>query len=337
VPIHGTPEYFIVLDIVVNRLGLRPLVVAYNSQFSSEAGIKNVDLMRETFNIDMVFYASNPITYRKLVRESIIHRGSVMWPAIAGMTAFPVQIAVEKRIPVVIWPYHQPTEQVGMHSYTHENTMSRRSRHDFDLMGVEPTSVVTHSSLLNQSDVEDLKYPTDAQLIASNVQGFYLANYIPWDSRALSESAIESFGAQSAKNTRTFDTYDRISDMAYMTAHDLLKQAKHGYSRVTDSLVREIRFGRISRTRAIEVEGYFQSEYPTAELTTFLDWIGMSHEAFEWILQRYRPYEPMRDRSLELSRASRTFVDSFLTTAQSVHASSAFTLFGKGLATPMAE
>ncbi len=331
VPIHGTPEYFAVLDVVVNRLGLRPLVVAYNSQFSSEVGIKNVDLMREIFNVDMVFYASNPHTYRKLVRESLIHRGSVMWPAIAGMTAFPVQIAVEERIPVVIWPHHQPTEQVGMHSYTHENSMSRRSRHDFDLMGVEPNSIATPSSLINPNDVEDLQYPTDAQLIASNVRGVYLANYIPWDSRVLSESAIESFGAQAAMNTRTFDTYDRISDMTYMTAHDLLKQAKLGYSRVTDSLVREIRFGRISRTQASEIKDYYQSEYPTDELSVFLDWVGMTHEAFRWILSRYRASELSTTDPVGLSRSSKAFVASFRTTADPVHASGAFTLFGKGL------
>ena len=332
VPIHGTPEYFAVLDVVVNRLGLRPLVVAYNSQFSSEVGIKNVDLMREIFNVDMVFYASNPHTYRKLVRESMIHRGSVMWPAIAGMTAFPVQIAVEERIPVVIWPYHQPTEQVGMHSYTHENSMSRRDRHDFDLMGVEPISIATHSSLLNPNDVEDLRYPTDAQLIASNVRGVYLANYLPWDSRVLSESAIESFGAQAARNTRTFDTYDRIGDMTYMTAHDLLKQAKLGYSRVTDSLVREVRFGRISRSEAIEVEKYFQAEYPTDELTIFLNWVGMTQEAFKWILARYKSSDSLASRSTSLSLFAKTFVESFRTTTRPVHAPPAFTLFGKGLA-----
>lgn len=331
VPIHGTPEHFAVLDVVVNRLGLRPLVVAYNSQFSSEAGIRNVDLMREIFNVDMVSYASNPNTYRKLVRESMIHRGSVMWPSIAGMTAFPVQIAVEERIPIVIWPYHQPTEQVGMHSYTHENSMSRRSRHEFDLMGAEPTSIVTHSSLLRPNEIEDLKYPTDAQLIASNVRGSYLANYIPWDSRLLSESAIKSFGAQAARNTRTFDTYDRVSDMTYMTAHDLLKQAKHGYSRVTDSLVQEIRFGRINRMQAVELEKYFQSEYPTAELQVFLAWLGMTHEAFEWLLRKHAHHESLRSQPPQLDDFARMFVDSYQTTARPVHSSQAFTLFGKGL------
>jgi hypothetical protein len=35
VPIRGTPEYFYVMDVVKNRLGLNPLAVSYNSQFNS--------------------------------------------------------------------------------------------------------------------------------------------------------------------------------------------------------------------------------------------------------------------------------------------------------------
>lgn len=123
-------------------------------------------------------------------------------------------------------------------------------------------------------------------LQTSGIRGLYLANFVPWDSRRFGEDAITRFGAHAAQNTQTFDTYDRIDDMAHMTAHDLLKEAKLGYSRVTDSLVREIRFGRISRDLAKEVETHFQSEYPADELKPFLSWLGMSNDAFLLMLQK---------------------------------------------------
>jgi N-acetyl sugar amidotransferase len=331
VPVRGTPEHFIVLDIVINRLGLRPLVVAYNTQFNSRVGIRNVDLMREVFDVDVEFYASNPLTYRKLVRESLVRMASVRWPLLAGVTQFPVRTAVDKRIPLVIWPYHQPTEQVGTHSYLEECAMSRRDRHEYDLMGIEPDELVTTDTLLTRRDVEDLRYPSDAELARHDVVGLYLANYLPWDSRSYSEEAIERFGAVAAANPRTFDTYDRIDDMTYMTAHDLLKQAKLGYSRVTDNLVREIRFGRIERETAREVESCFQGEFPREQLRVLLDWLGMSEDALRWLLRRLPHGEPAESADRTLSADAQRFVDEYVVNGGTVHDPLGFTIFGKGL------
>jgi hypothetical protein len=72
VPIRGTPEYFYVMDVVKNRLGLNPLAVSYNSQFNSEVGIQNLDRIRDTFDVDVLIYSSNATIYKKLIRESLV-------------------------------------------------------------------------------------------------------------------------------------------------------------------------------------------------------------------------------------------------------------------------
>ena len=332
VPVRGTPEHFYALDVIVNQLGLHPLVVAYNTQFNSRPGIRNLDLMRDAFDVDVEMYVSNPETYRKLVRESMVRMGSVRWPLLAGVTQFPVRTAVDKRIPLVIWPFHQPTEQVGTHSYREECRMSRRDRHEYDLMGVEPDELATTDSFLTSRDVEDLRYPSDAELARHGVEGIYLSNYVPWDSRTFSEDAVKRFGAVSAVNPRTFDPYDRVDDMTYMTSHDLLKQARLGYARVTDNLVREIRFGRIDRSLALAVRDHYQSNFPAAELRVFLDWIGMTEDAFRWILRRLPHGEADESPYAEgLSDAARVFIEGFQVTAGRVHDSEQFTIFGKGL------
>ena len=333
VPVRGTPEYFILLDILVNQMKLRPLLVAYNSQFNSGTGIQNVDLMRETFDLDIEMYVSDPATYRKLVRESLARHRSVRWPLLAGYTNFPVRVAVDKAIPVIIWPYHQPTEQVGTHSYLEENDMSRRDRHEFDLMGVEPHELVSPETLIRERDVEDLRYPTDGELARISVRGLYMANYVPWDSRAYSEQAIRRFGAVPARNTRTYDPYDHIDDVTYMTAHDLLKFAKLGYSRVTDTLVQEIRFGRINRNVANEIRDAFALSFPAEELQLFLDWIGISENTFRWFLHRL----PFGDRIsidskvVKLSAAAEAFINGFIHPQMRVHENQSPILFGKGL------
>ena len=330
VPIRGTPEYFYVMDVVKNRLGMNPLAVSYNSQFNSEVGIQNIDRIRDTFDVDVLIYSSNAAIYKKLVRESLVRFSNMRWPYLAGESVFPVQVAVERDIPLVVWPYHQATEQVGMHSYTDAPEMSRRNRAQFDLLGIEPGELTGSETLVGESDVWDLEYPSDQALVRTGLRGIYLSNFLTWDSRRYSEEMILRFGAVGAQNPRTFDTYDRIDDMTYMTVHDVLKFYLHGYSRVTDNLCREIRFGRITREDALAVEHRYQADYPEQQIRTFLDWLGMEYSAFEWYAERM-PFFAKKNYKIPLSESAKSFVSSFTFNGPPVNNSKTFLIYGKGL------
>ena len=330
VPIRGTPEYFYVLDIVKNRLGLNPLAVSYNSQFNSDVGIQNLDRIRDSFDVDILIYASNAAIYKKLIRESMTRFSNMRWPYIAGETGFPVQIAVERAISLIVWPYHQATEQVGMHSYTEAPEMTRRNRAEFDLLGFEPEELTSSETLVTRRDVWDLRYAPDKALAKSRVSGIYLSNFVPWDSRRFSEEMITRFNALGANNPRTFDTYDRIDDMTYMSIHDVLKYYLHGYSRVTDNLCREIRFGRISREDALAVEAFYQAEYPEDAIRMFLDWLGMSYEAFVWFAERL-PFFDTHYTTRHLTPRQAALTSSFTANAPAVMEKGVFTIYGKGM------
>lgn len=330
VPIRGTPEYFYVMEVVKNRLGLNPLAVSYNSQFNSEVGIQNLDRIRDTFDVDVLIYSSSAPIYKKLVRESLVRFSNMRWPYLAGESVFPVQVAVERDIPLIIWPYHQATEQVGMHSYKETPEMSRRNRAQFDLLGIEPEELNSSETLVCKNDVWDLLYPSDRDLVRTGLRGIYLSNYLPWDTRSYSEKMIQEFGAISARNPRTFDTYDRIDDMTYMSIHDVLKFYLHGYSRVTDNLSREIRFGRISREDAVTLEKYFQSEYPRQNIQMFLDWLGMGYDSFVWYAERMPFYRHPPQRP-NLEERHHIFIDGFNHDGRLVMDGGEFKIYGKGL------
>ena len=326
----GDARNLYLLDVVKNRLGLRPLVVAYNSQFNSRVGIKNFDLIRETFDVDLMYYASNPIIYKRLIRESLTRLNSVHWPLKAGQNSFPVQVAVEQRIPLVIWPFHQPTEQVGMHSYTEEAEMTSYGFHNYDLIRLKHRQYLSSDSLVHETDLEDILYPSNKDLVKSKVRGIYLNNYLPWDTRRYSEQMIEKYGCFAAENKRTFDTYDRIDDMSYMTIHDVLKYANLGYSRVTDNLCREIRFKRISREDAVVIRDWYQQQYPEGEIRVFLEWLGMNERGFDWFLER-SPFKRKIQAAVQLNERQRAFIESFVTNDEPVHSEESFIMYGKGL------
>jgi hypothetical protein len=337
IPIRGTAEYFYVVDVVKNQLGLNPLLVAFNSQFNSTAGIQNLDLIRDTFDCDILLKTQSPQIYRKLMRETLSRFGSVHWPFLAGHTLWPVRVAVQHKIPLIVWPVHQPTEQVGMFSYLDENEMTRRSRHEHDLMCFEAQELVSGEALLRDEEVLTSMYPSDRELAAAGIRGIYLSNYFPWDRRRYSEDAVKRFDAVAADCPGTFDTYDHVDNLVYMTVHDAIKRRKLGYGRVRDHLCQEIRFGRITRSDALNIESHYSQIIAktggyAALNKMFFDWLGMNAQAFGWLLDYHFGVDSGGDYVLsEALLAQSSFFDSYLKKGPSLLTEREFILIGKGL------
>lgn len=338
VPVRGTPEYFFVLDLLKNKYGLRVLAVSYNHQFNTAVGIRNLARMKDHFDVDFRQYTSSTPVYRKIVRESLVRLRSARWPAIAGETSFPVWTAIELGIPLIVWPLHQATEQVGAHSYCEQIEMTRTGRHSFDLLDTEPQDLVRPETLLHPFDMEDLLYPPDRLLRRSGVRGVYLANFLPWDSRSNAEFAVAHLGALACQNDRTFDTYDRVDDGCYMGIHDRLKFSKFSYSRVTDSLCTEIRFGRVTRDVAVEIESFYQSDMALDSVSEFTRWLGSSNSNdLNWLVQWSEGAQTFFSEPLEasvppdLSVSARKFIDAYHVNAPAISTNRTYELIGKGL------
>jgi len=72
-----------------------------------------------------------------------------------------------------------------------------------------------------------------------------------------------------------------------MELHDLLKLYKHGYSKVTDHVSREIRFSRLTRDEGIMlIEKYEQSDIQYQ--SQFCSWLGLKEKGINFILDRHR-------------------------------------------------
>ena len=281
------PDSYYILHVVKNILKLNPLTVSYNKYFNTEIGIKNQANLRIKFDTDVLFKNVNIESVKKITRYTFQNYGNIYWPILAGTSVFPVEIAVKYKIPLIIWGAHQGIEQVGMFSHTHEVEMSRRHRFEHDLFSVGPRSLAAFDNILSEDDIKNYTYPDDEIINKIGVRGIYLSNYIRWDPSAQHRLMIKLYGFQSAKLSRTFDTYDHIGCYNYMNLHDYLKYLKHGYSKVTDHACREIRHKRIKRDHAIKIVNYYQHK-SVNYLNLFSKWISMSLESIKYIAQKHK-------------------------------------------------
>ncbi|MEG3618565.1 N-acetyl sugar amidotransferase [Magnetovibrio sp. PR-2] len=287
VPVSGARDSYFIVHTVKNLFGMRPLLVSYNRQYNTELGIRNLAYLRTKFDCDYLESTASPEMVKRVVRETLHQMGSFHWHAIAGQTAFPVQVATQMKIPLIVWGVHQGCDQVGMYSHLDEVEMTRKYRAEHDLMGFEAEDLVGKTQQLTESDLQPFLYPHNSELSAVGVRGIYLSNYIRWDSKQQHEDMIELFDYETAAQLRTFDTYNDVNCHHYSGLHDHIKHVKWGYSKVVDHAVREIRLKRLTRAEGLELVKRYQDIQPT-DKTLFLDWLGMPFEEFDACIEAVR-------------------------------------------------
>jgi hypothetical protein len=275
------------MHLVKERLGLNPLLVCYNKYFNTALGIRNLANLRIRFDCDILIKNVNPISVKRITRTTLREFGSMYWHCLAGHSVFPVQTAVQYRIPLIIWGAHQGLEQVGMFSHTHEVEMTRRYRKDHDLMGREADDLLSIFDTLNEEDIWQYRYPDDTDIRDVGVRGIYLGNYVRWDPKVQHELMIDMHDYRTSSFDRTFDCYDHVDCYNFMGLHDHLKLIKHGYSKVTDHACREIRHGRLSREQGQALVAYHQvAQVKHRDL--FCEWLGIKNGSLDFIINQHR-------------------------------------------------
>ncbi len=287
IPVSGGSDSYWILHIVKNKLKLNPLLVSYNKYFNTDLGIRNLSNLRIKFDCDILIQNVNPISVKKITRTTFRNLGSIYWPCIAGQTVFPVQTAVDLKIPLIIWGGHQGVEQTGMFSHENEVEMTRRYRKDHDLMGYEADNLLNFFDTLNEEDIWQYRYPDDLDLKRIGVRGIYLSNYIPWDPKKQDESMIKKFNFKTSKNHRSFETYDHVDCYNYFDTHDLLKLFKHGYSKVTDHACREIRHRRLDRAYAQSLVLNYEKKQ-LKYISQFCEWLNIDMTAYNFLIDLHR-------------------------------------------------
>ena len=287
VPITGGQDSYFIMHLV-KKLGLKPLLVSYNKYFNTKIGIDNLANLRIQFDCDILYQNVNPISVKKITRYTFMEEGNFYWPAIAGSTVFPVQIASKYKIPLIIWGAHQGLEQVGMFSHTNEVEMTRRYREDHDLFGIEEKNLLSINNVLQEEDIFQYEYPSDSEIKSTGIRGIYLGNYVRWDPLEQHKKMVKIYNYKTSKFNRTFDVYDYVDCYNYMDLHDYLKICKHGYSKVTDHATREIRHKRITRDDGLYLVKKYELNKPLYS-KLFCEWLGLSgQKSLDYLINRTR-------------------------------------------------
>lgn len=287
IPVVGSGDDFFVVDLVKNKYGLNPLLVTYNTHFSTKVGVRNLARLITELDCDHMMSTVGPDTIKDITRLTLDKMGDIYWHVLAGSQTFPVQVATKLDIPLVIWGVNGWLDQVGMFSHHDRVEMTKKVRKEHALRGYDAESLIGSCDKISAKDLQAFTYPSDVQLEKSRVRGLYVGNYVSWDSQKQTSEMITKFGYETNEQERTFNLYESIHCANNASVHDYVKYLKFGYAKVSDHVARDIRLKRITKVEGLAYIKQYLEVKPKS-LSTFLDWLGMDEKEFMSIINKFR-------------------------------------------------
>jgi N-acetyl sugar amidotransferase len=279
IPLNADAEDYYVVEQVL-KLKLKPLLVYVNNYFGTDLSWYNLHNLETHFDLDMITFNPNIIVYKEAIRTSLRKFNSVYWPYQAIKTAYPVKLALDMKIPLIIWGALQATEQTGKFSHHDMVEMSGWGRVQHDLFGVNEDYFFGTGAQISDRNRYHYMYPPIDQ--AKKVTGIYLSNYIRWDPWKQNHEMIK-YGFFPESSIYTFDQFERSGSSVFYKIHDILRYEKHGYIKVKDQLSREIRHGRILRGKAAKLYAKYLNQ--DRDIKPFFDWLGVTDSGFELFIK----------------------------------------------------
>ena len=279
IPLNADAEDYYVVELAL-KLNLRPLLLYVNNYFGTDLSWKNLHTLETNFDLDLITFNPNIVTYKEAVRTSLRKFNSIYWPYQALKTAYPVRLALDMKIPIVLWGGMQATEQAGKFSHNDEVEMSEWCRVQHDLFSVNEEDFFGTGAQISDSERFHYTYPNIREAV--KVTGIYLSNYVRWDPWRQNKNMLK-YGFTPEKNIFTFDQYERSGSSVYYGVHDLLRLEKHGYCKIRDQLSREIRHGRILKNDAKKI--YTKYLDMSVDVKPFFDWIGSTESGMKLFLK----------------------------------------------------
>ena len=287
VPVTGGGDSYFIVETVKKKLGMNPLLVSYNHHYNTRTGIRNLANLTTVFDCDLVMSTNGPGSIRDVVKCTLEKYGSIYWHAQAGKLAFPVQVACQYNIPLIIWGVNGWSEQTGMFSHVDEAEMTERCMREHGMMNITWRDLLDHGGGMDERILRQFVYPSDEDIESTGVRGIYLSNYVRWDSKSQHEKMIARYGYETKPQARTFNCYEDVHCMHSAGVHDYIKYLKFGYGKVVDHGTREIRLGRMERSVGLGLVRKYIERVPD-DLEVLLDWIGITEGTFYQQVDRHR-------------------------------------------------
>jgi len=277
IPVSGGKDSHYQVIVMKEESGMNPLCITAAATMTTELGRRNLKNLQD-LGVDHILFTYNPQIRRKLTKIGFERLGDLCWPCHFGIFAYPVRVAVNYNIPLVIWGESSVEEYGGPAGLRDSGVLDRAYLETYaGWLGHEIEEVIGEEDI-EKRDILPYLYPTDEEIREVGVTGLFLGHYLGWDAKKQIEIDIQHGFSVSAKRCIGALWNSENLDGKFVDIHDYLMYVKYGFGRATSQACIDIRKGRLTREEAVELVSKYDGEVETVK--EFCEYIGITEERF---------------------------------------------------------
>ena len=300
VPFSGGKDSTWTLHYLVAEYGLKPLVVRFDHGFLRPNLLENSMRTMCKLGVDLHVFTPNWKVVQKLMLQSFLEKGDFCWHCHTGIFAYPMWIAVQHRIPLVIWG-EPSSEYTAYFSYDQPEEVDEKRFNRYVNLGITAEDMfVRLEGAVEERHLRPFQYPPLKELRKINYRSICLGSFIPWDVKTQSRIIRDELGwsGDEVENVPPGYEYEKI-ECYLQGVRDYIKYIKRGYSRPCHLASLDIRNHRMTRDEAMKMVRQYEGKTPPS-LGVFLDYVGLTKEEFMEVSLSHgvSPYhhDPSRER-----------------------------------------
>jgi N-acetyl sugar amidotransferase len=288
IPFSGGKDSTFSLYYAVKELGLKVLVVSFDHGFYRKNLLENRERTLNRLGVDFLSFKPNQRLVKKMMIQSLRDKGDFCWHCHTGISAYPLRVAVEKNIPLILWG-ESSTEYTNYFKVEDFHSIDSSSYNRIANLGISAEDM--YFRLDEEFELREFlpfTLPPEHQLREKRIATFPLGNFIKWDTEAQVALIQKELGwkGDEVEGVPEDFKYEKIECMM-QGMRDFLKYSKRGYARTTHLTSIEIRNGRMSRNEAKDKVGEFEGKRPYS-LDLFLEFLEISESDLFEILNTKR-------------------------------------------------
>ena len=310
VPFSGGKDSAFALWYLVEKKKLKPLVVRFDHNFLRKTVIENTEKTINKLGVDFINFKPDFEIVKKMMFESLFRRGDFCWHCHVGITAFPVNMAIKKNIPLLF--YGEPSaEYTSFYSYDEIEELDVEKFNKSVNLGINAEDMLEMLSdrypqeKFSKKNIEPYIFPSQREINQNQIKAVYLGNYIPWDVKkqvSIIKAELDWKGDVVEGIPHEYD-YEKI-ECIMQGVRDYIRFLKRGYGRTAHLVSIDVRNNRMTRERALELVKMYDGKRPKA-LDTFLSILKMSEDEFYKIVEKHVVY-PQKMPNTELLKKNKS-------------------------------
>ena len=290
ITVSAGKDSFYQTHIFKEKLKMNPLLIMVNNFSWTNTGIQNWNTLLNNFGVDAHQVSLNPKICKKMFSLALDMYGSPTWYFDRAIYAYPIQMAVKLKIPLVIYGENTNYEYGG--PIGDQETYSAIDQiHNDVAKPIDWDVWLEADKTLSMKDFNPCFYPSEEEIKNVNLDPVYLSYFVPWSGYKNMEYArtrgfrtLDDTGEW--KRRGVIEQYDQIDTIGYMV-HTWFKFVKFGHQKFTAVASLWVREGRISREEAVKLVNENDYKLDPKMLADFLSFTGIEYENFWKAVDKY--------------------------------------------------